>query len=99
MSRYTRSTIKDQRSSDFNDDNKWLKNANLAPTTNDFIQFLRDDERMAGLVNLRKVRQKLYSCSQIWKHIPESFKQQWHLEQNHFWDWRDFAWGNVRSTY
>ena len=84
MSRYTRSTIKDQRSSDFNDDNKWLKNANLPPTTNDFIQFLRDDERIAGLVNLRKVRQKLYSCSQIWKHIPESFKQQWHLEQNHF---------------
>ena len=67
MSRYTRSTIKDQRSPDYNDDNKWLKSAKLKQSDDEFIQFLRKEDRISGMVNLRKVRQKLYACSQIWK--------------------------------
>ncbi len=84
MSRYTKFTVEDQRSPDYTDDAQWLKNANLAPSDDEFIQFLREEDRISGMINLRKVRQKLYVCSQIWKYIPENFKKQWHLKEEHF---------------
>ncbi len=80
MSRYTKFIVKDQRAPDYNDDDNWLKSAKLKHSDDEFITFLREEDRVAGMVNIRKVRQKLYACSQIWKHIPENFKKQWLLE-------------------
>ena len=84
MSRYTKFIVKDQRAPDYNDDDNWLKSAKLKHSDDEFITFLREEDRVAGMVNIRKVRQKLYACSQIWKHIPENFKKQWLLEEHHF---------------
>tara|TARA_B100002019_G_C21223806_1_gene576228 strand:- start:599 stop:1159 length:561 start_codon:yes stop_codon:yes gene_type:complete len=69
---------------DYNNDDDWLKSAKLKQTDDEFIQFLRKEDRISGMINLRKVRQKLYACSQIWKYIPQDFKEKWKLEEQHF---------------
>lgn len=50
----------------------------------DFVQFIKEEQRITSVVHLNKVRQKLYQCSQLWSRMPQEFIDKWHLKPEHF---------------
>mgnify|MGYP003664359705 FL=1 len=48
-----------------------------------FLEFLRTDKMLSSVVQLRKIRQKLYSAQQLWSRMPADFIEKYHIEPLH----------------